>query len=335
MAIAYKWQQTLRSRLLASGEMWIDLTDSDEVPWRMMIDQMKLQDRQTTEGSGVSNFSFRLLPNVEDHNYSGKVDGDSGERHVFEIRRTDGSRCHLHYHKNRKMDRPKVYPATYELVSDVVVGRLETQRALDALLASIAPGGLSPAAVDITDGIAFDWRRWIMHLEQEVVLRGGGIQSVFAVRWKQGGCPEIGINRTNGSFCSIKPSNQQYKDKINRSVNPITEWGPTSQLCVLWTAVVGDTSWLRIGQSSGDGQRHNQERAADPFVAAASQVTPLERQALCMTSVDEPVGFQEGPLGPIQKELDDRQKLDMQIDLLTSMVQEMEEDLDSRETRQA
>ena len=44
-------------------------------------------------GEGIAKFRFRLLKGVQDPNYVSK---DSGERHVFEILRVDGSAYHLH-----------------------------------------------------------------------------------------------------------------------------------------------------------------------------------------------------------------------------------------------
>ena len=44
---------------------------------------------------GVTAFRFRLLEHVRDHNYMRA--GDTGERHVFELERSDGSLFHLHF----------------------------------------------------------------------------------------------------------------------------------------------------------------------------------------------------------------------------------------------
>ena len=52
-------------------------------------------------GPGVTAFNCRLLPDVLDHNYK-KI--DSGERHVFEVVRVDGSSILLHFHKHGKCD---------------------------------------------------------------------------------------------------------------------------------------------------------------------------------------------------------------------------------------
>jgi hypothetical protein len=48
---------------------------------------------------GITEFNFLLLRNCKDHNYD-------GPRHVFEILRTDGVACHIHFHANGKPDAP-------------------------------------------------------------------------------------------------------------------------------------------------------------------------------------------------------------------------------------
>ena len=59
------------------------------------------------EGSSITSFSFRLLAHERDPNY---IKIDSGERHVFELRRADGVAVRMHYHKNGSMDPPTVLP---------------------------------------------------------------------------------------------------------------------------------------------------------------------------------------------------------------------------------
>ena len=55
-------------------------------------------------GPGVCKFTFRLLTQVRDPNY---IKIDSGERHVFEVTRQDGSKAHLRFHKNGNFDKPE------------------------------------------------------------------------------------------------------------------------------------------------------------------------------------------------------------------------------------
>ena len=73
--------------------------------WKAML--KSLPTARAIIGCGVTAFNFRLLPGVMDHNY---VKVDSGERHVFEVVRADGSTVLLHFHKNGKCDPPEVVP---------------------------------------------------------------------------------------------------------------------------------------------------------------------------------------------------------------------------------
>ena len=72
-------QRELRKRLLAAGELEIDLTCSD-FNWKAML--KSLPTGASTVGPGVCKFTFRLLSDVVDHNY---IKLDSGHRHVFEV----------------------------------------------------------------------------------------------------------------------------------------------------------------------------------------------------------------------------------------------------------
>ena len=56
-------------------------------------------------GDGIVSVTFRLLENVQDPNYC-RMKDDPGERHVFEIVRSDTSAVHLHFHSNGNLDNP-------------------------------------------------------------------------------------------------------------------------------------------------------------------------------------------------------------------------------------
>ena len=56
-------------------------------------------------GTGVCKFTFRLLRDVRDPHY---IKVDSGERHVFEVTRTDGSAVHLRLHNKGDCDKPEL-----------------------------------------------------------------------------------------------------------------------------------------------------------------------------------------------------------------------------------
>ena len=97
-------QRELRQRLLATTDVREeDLTLSD-FNWKGVLKSLPLG--AEVVGPGVCKFTFRLLTQVRDHNY---IKFDSGERHVFEVTRRDGSKAHLHFHKSGKCDRPEIF----------------------------------------------------------------------------------------------------------------------------------------------------------------------------------------------------------------------------------
>ena len=91
---AYLKQRELRAVCLSTGSFHIDLTN-DAWSWRDVLRSMPAAVQAVLVGPGVTKF---------DHHYA-RI--DSGERDVFEITRGDGSTCHLHFHKNGKMDPPE------------------------------------------------------------------------------------------------------------------------------------------------------------------------------------------------------------------------------------
>ncbi len=106
-------QRELRQLLLDQDAYDHDLTN-DSWPWQSIIRAQPLQVQQLLVGPGIQKFSFRLLRGVLDTNYART---DAGYRHVFEIRRVDGSCYHLHYHKNGKCDKPSLIPSTHNPVT--------------------------------------------------------------------------------------------------------------------------------------------------------------------------------------------------------------------------
>ena len=99
--------EILRQVKLASDTPYepVSLENSD-FNWRALLKSMP--GAQWIIGRGVVAFNFRLLPDVMDQN---GVRWESGERHVFEVVRADGSSVLLHFHKNGKFDPPEVVPS--------------------------------------------------------------------------------------------------------------------------------------------------------------------------------------------------------------------------------
>ena len=100
---AWQKQRELRQICLQHGTKCIDLSN-DDWPWRQVLKSLNTTVAHELVCLGVTAFRFRLLEHVRDHNYV--VLGDTGERHVFELERSDGSFYHLHFHKNGRMDIP-------------------------------------------------------------------------------------------------------------------------------------------------------------------------------------------------------------------------------------
>ena len=80
--------------------MEIDVTETWP-EWRLVLRALPHNMQQLIIGYGVARIKFRLLEDVRDPNYAKK---DSGQRHVFEIRRVDTSAVYLHYHKKGSLD---------------------------------------------------------------------------------------------------------------------------------------------------------------------------------------------------------------------------------------
>jgi hypothetical protein len=144
-------------------------------------------------------FTFNLVLGEIDPNYLQKSN-DSGERHVFHIRRADNVAHHLHYHKDGKHDDPvksqhtitvhNTFPGKLTIrqkhftsdeyngalqpvgfdegsITGPNVGRKEAASACTTLLE--ACGFLGRAvSVDVTDELAFPWRRWLKHQTNDV-----------------------------------------------------------------------------------------------------------------------------------------------------------------------
>jgi len=222
-------QRELRTRLLDRGEYEHDLTRG-AWDWKSVIGAQLPDVQKLLVGSGIVKFSFKLLSGVTDANYMTR---DAGYRHVFEIKRVDGSCYHLHFHKDGKHDSPSCFPCPaavndsratqpdakpyqrhhIDYTNDItvvnsavetpVIGRNETVLALSLMVGAVL--ALSPddtavdIAIDITDGQSFNWRRWLQNkLSQEIV--NDGLAKVFVVRQKSDKETYIACCRTDKTY---------------------------------------------------------------------------------------------------------------------------------------
>ena len=262
-------QRKLRKMQLASNtpHAIVDVTRSD-FNWKAML--KSLPTGRMIIGCGVTALNFRLLPHVRDHNYM-KI--DSGEKHVFEIVRADASRVLLHFKKKGRCDPPEVIAAPernapiYASQSDhagslyrcrpaithrdiastreagdrsAPLGRAEATIALESLL--IASFGKSDiGALNLTDGCAFPWMRFLRNSVQCKEYAGPGIEAVYAARYYEGDAPVLLLCRADGSYVEMRPA-------VKQSLHEIVEgkWVEWQKLDILKDAKYISQSWLQV-----------------------------------------------------------------------------------------
>jgi len=174
-----------------------------------------------------------------DHNWAKE---DSGERHVFEITRVDGSAWQLHYHKNGQFDDPTFIPAsiatrTAQALPVSSSGVLQPAAAVDEILREpLAQGSRigkseayvaltvlldahhvsSPGAIDITTEEGFHWRRWLNNVWPARDMIGIGMSKVFAVRESHHGRPMLALCCPDDTYCLVDPSKTTRRTRIER-----------------------------------------------------------------------------------------------------------------------
>ena len=261
---ACRKQKELRSVALASSNRYasIDLTNSD-FDWKALL--KNLDDGRTIVGCGVAAIKFRLLPGVMDHNYERR---DSGERHVFEIVRTDQSRVYLHFHKAGHHDPPEFIPAAHGVAShahdegvdftfdppltfqdirahnavdqSLPVGREQAKVALQSLL-RYRFGEFENGTLNITDGVAFQWQRFLNNTSFCKELVGPGIQRVYALRYERHDEPTLVLCRADGSYVRWLPAQKhQYQ------IVPCSGHGWRTNLDIVHRAQYISCSWMQI-----------------------------------------------------------------------------------------
>ena len=261
---ACRKQKELRSVALASSNRYasIDLTNSD-FDWKALL--KNLGDGRTIVGCGVAAIKFRLLPGVMDHNYE-RI--DSGERHVFEIVRTDQSRVYLHFHKAGHHDPPEFIPAAHGVAphahdegvnftfdppltfqdiracnavnQSLPVGRKQAKVALQSLL-RYRFGECENGTINITDGLAFQWQRFLNNTSFCKELVGPGIQRVYALQCERHDEPTLVLCRADGSYVRWLPA-----QKHQYHVVPCSGHGWRANLDIVHRAQYISCSWMQI-----------------------------------------------------------------------------------------
>ena len=216
-------QRELRQVCLQNGMKFVDLSN-DAWPWKQVMKGLDATVAQELVGPGVTAFSFRLLEHVRDHNYVRP--GDTGDRHVFELVRSDGSLYHLHFHKNGRMDTPVKSGASGNIAdmfrtggasqpADLTqsggatqpagqaypLGKSEAHLTLQRLLEQ-QPGRWT----ELTDETSFHWNRFLrtQTCGAEILARDTRIERVVALMWS--GKPAVAFCRSDGQTFIVIPS---------------------------------------------------------------------------------------------------------------------------------
>ena len=221
---ACRKQRELRQVCLQDGVCEIDVTETWP-EWRAVLRALPPNMQQQIIGKGIAQVKFRLLECVRDSNYA---KSDSGERHVFEILRVDTSAVHLHYHKNGSLDDPVLVdpivmpqnansgasqptaPFIAPSPSQPVIGRREAVLALTFLLN--ACWNNTAGAVDITDGHAFDWKRFFANTMEHLEIAAMELEKVFALRTATSGSPKLALCTTCTTWKMLDPTQKVYKN---------------------------------------------------------------------------------------------------------------------------
>ena len=126
-----------------------------------------------------------------------------------------------------------------------VVGRNEASAALQTLL-HYHHGETAQGAVDITDGSAFDWPRWVAQIEGARNVIRHGVHKVYVVRWEQDAAPEAVFCHGDHTYSTLVPCTARYtgsKSETHFEWHSNANWGTDPLLSV---APVAAAAWLPL-----------------------------------------------------------------------------------------
>jgi hypothetical protein len=254
--VACAKQKELRQVCLENGVFEIDVTDTWP-EWREVLRALPQHMQQLIIGNGIALVKFRLLEGSRDPNYA---KNDSRERHVFDIFRVDTSAVHLHYHKNGSLDDPVLVapivmpqnansgasqPAAPLIAlspSQPIIGRREAVLALTILLDACWNNGAG--AVDITDGHAFDWKRFLTNTMENPEIAAMELEKVFALRTTDSGPPQLAFCTTGTRWKVMDPTQKTYKHTRNPALRNMSSNWRTAPL-FLQAQTLGE-NWMRM-----------------------------------------------------------------------------------------
>ena len=118
--------------------------------------------------------------------------------------------------QQRTLDAPTVYRngADTPVVRKVSAGRNRQISRMHAALAAEnllrEAHGEEVGAVRVTDGVGFDWNRWMENVVHAHELRGAGVSEAYVVRRALEHMSEFMFVRRDGSTVAISPKSQMY-----------------------------------------------------------------------------------------------------------------------------
>ena len=95
-------------------------------------------------------------------------------------------------------------PLLQSYSTDWLIGRREAVLGLNVLLTKCF--NTESGAIDITDGIAFDWRRFVANTMERLQIMAMDIEKVFAVRTKRSGSPQFAFCTTATTCKMLDPT---------------------------------------------------------------------------------------------------------------------------------
>ena len=184
---------------------------------------------------------------------------------MFEILRVDTSAVHLHYHKSGALDDPVLVdpivmpqnansgasqptapfiapsPATPS-PSQPVIGRREAVLALTLLLNACWNNGAG--AVDITDGVAFDCKRFFANTMENLEIAAMDLEKVFALRTADSGSPKLALCTTSTTWKMLNPTKAIHKNTRLPGLQDMSSNWRTEPL-FLYPQTLG-RNWMRM-----------------------------------------------------------------------------------------
>ena len=276
--MAWQKQKELRATLMQEGVYEHNLTH-EPWPWRDVLRALPRPMQAILTGPGITKFSFRLLRGQLDHNYRNRDSGERHVFEIQHADGTQ-YHLHYHkngsmdYPKlvspagppaqiggatqpaHGSVQRTKIHQemdVTYNVAACLVVatadmltpsppspavGRREAHTACTTLCVLCA--GMDKCAIDITDELAFPWRRWIINIAEARQTLAVNVVLVFMIRWERDQPPCITMCRKDSTYVCIWPQTQQYGDAVTE-MEVHADWPSLQILRTPWYVT---TDWL-------------------------------------------------------------------------------------------